>query len=314
MWLKSFVGKGVLVVFVVGSVFLMQGCLNSEEVYDPNEFFDRDIELIENYITSNNLNASLDSLNSIYYVIHESGDGYRTVRNREVDMHYRGSTLGGAVFANTFTGTPERIYLGASTRFPAENPGDYVASLDEWLLFTASEGDSMTVFLPSAYAFEDKAFGVVDPNTPVMYTVKFVDIIQLSEDLEKIDKYISDNSLDGEIEPLYGTRFVKHEPGDPNIKIEMGDFININYEGKLLNDEVFDSNFGENPLSFELGGAQSSFIVGFELGLLNLNQNDSATFFIPSIYGYGKDGSPPDIPGNTPLAFTIKVGTVVKNN
>jgi FKBP-type peptidyl-prolyl cis-trans isomerase len=77
-----------------------------------------------------------------------------------------------------------------------------------------------------------------------------------------------------------------------------------------LNDTIFDSNFGGSSWNFTLG--EQSLIVGFELGLNELHEKDSATFFVPSIYGYGKDGNPPTIPGNAPLGFTVKVVDVNK--
>jgi FKBP-type peptidyl-prolyl cis-trans isomerase len=302
--------KGWLVALIVGAAVVLQGCFKEDDIYDPNEFFETDMEIIRNYIVANGLDVEFDTLNSIYYQLHSEGSGYKAVRGREVDLHYQGETLEGREFVNTFDGVPERIYLGLTGDNPTANPSSYVWALDDWLLFKRREGDSVTVFLPSYYAFKDAGFSVVKPNEPVKYLVKFVDILQLSEDLEKIDQYIADKNWTSEIEPTYGTRTVVHTAGDPDVGVDFGDYISINYEGMLLNDAVFDSNFGETAWNFILG--EQSLIVGFELGLNELNEKDSATFFVPSIYGYGKDGNPPDIPANAPLGFTVKVVDVTK--
>jgi FKBP-type peptidyl-prolyl cis-trans isomerase len=310
MWLQSMFRKGWLVVLIVGAAVVLQGCFKEEDVYDPNEFFEADIEAIKNYIVANNLDVQFDTLNSIYYQVHQEGTGYKTIRGREGDIHYQGETLDGREFANSFDGVPERIYLGLTRENPSANPASYAWGLDDWLLFSRKEGDSITIFLPSSYAFQDVGYSVVRPNEPVKYLVKFEDILQLSEDLEKIDQFITDKNWTSEIEPNYGTRTVVHTAGDPEVGIDFGDYISINYEGVLMDDEVFDSNFGDPAWNFTLG--EQNLIIGFELGLNELNEKDSATFFVPSIYGYGKDGSPPTIPANAPLGFTIKVLDVSK--
>lgn len=302
--------KGWLVVLIVGVAMVLQGCFKEDDVYDPNEFFEADMEAIKNYIVANNLDVEFDTANSIYYQIHKEGSGYKAIRGREADIHYQGETLDGREFANSFDGVPERIYLGLTRENPSANPASYVWGLDEWLLFTRKEGDSITIFLPSSYAFQDAGYSVVSPNEPVKYLVKFEDILQLSEDLEKIDQYIADKNWTSEIESTYGTRTVIHTAGDPDIGVDFGDYISINYQGNLMNDTIFDSNFGEPAWNFTLG--EQNLIIGFELGLNELHEKDSATFFVPSIYGYGKDGSPPTIPANAPLGFTIKVLDVSK--
>jgi FKBP-type peptidyl-prolyl cis-trans isomerase FkpA len=152
----------------------------------------------------------------------------------------------------------------------------------------------------------------VGPNTPIIYHVKFEDVKLLSEDLVKIDQYIEENTLVSEIEPSYGTRYVVHSAGDAGKNIDFGDFISINYKGNLLNGTVFDSNYANiAPWTFTLG--QTNLIAGFELGLDQLNKGDSATFFVPSIYGYGKNANGA-IPANSVLVFTVSVRDVIKSN
>lgn len=312
MRLQGIFKNGWMIALAVGVAVVLQGCLKGEDVYDPNDFFEADVEAITEYIATNNIDAQLDTASSIYYQIHKTGDGYKAVRGSEVDLHYRGVTLDGREFVNTFSGLPERINIGVTLEFPTANPSSYSWGLDEWLFRNNREGDSLTVYLPSWYGFKDKGYTNVGANTPIIYHVKFEDIKLLSEDLIKIDQYIEDNSWTSEIEPSYGTRYVVHDAGDAGVNIDFGDFLAIHYEGKLLDETVFDSNYESvTPWSFTLG--QTSLIAGFELGLDQLNKNDSATFFVPSIYGYGKKPNG-DIPANSVLIFTVSVRDVIKNN
>lgn len=310
MWLKSFFRRGWLIALLSGAVVMLEGCFNDGDVYNPNQFFDTEMAAIKQYIIANNIDAEFDTLNSIYYQIHREGSGYKTVTGREVELHYQGETLEGKEFVNTYNGLPERVYLGVSLQSPSANPASYAWGLDQWLLHKRREGDSVTIFLPSSYAFKDQGYATVPPNTPVKYVVKYHNILQLSEDLEKIDQYISDKNWTSNINPDWGTRYVVHEDGDPDVNIDVRDYVGVRYKGVLLNDTIFDSNITGSAFYVSMGDGQ--VVIGFEMGLYELNKNDSATFFIPSIYGYGKDGSPPVIPGSAPLAFTTRILSVTK--
>lgn len=312
MKLQRIFKNGWMIALAVGVAVVLQGCLDSGDVYDPNEFLETDVEAIKDYIATNNLDVQLDTASSIFYKVHKTGEGYKAVRGTEVDIHFRGVTLDGKEFVNTFNGLPERIYIGASLQNASVNPMSYSWGLDEWLFRNNREGDSLTLYLPSWYGFKDQGYTNVAPNTPVIYHVKFEDIKLLSQDLVKIDQYIENKTWISEVEPSYGTRYVVHSAGDAGKNIDFGDFISINYEGKLLNETAFDSNYNNiTPWTFTLG--QTNLISGFELGLDQLNKGDSATFFVPSIYGYGKNANG-SIPANSVLVFTVSVRDVVKSN
>jgi peptidylprolyl isomerase len=82
--------------------------------------------------------------------------------------------------------------------------------------------------------------------------------------------------------------------------------------GELLDGTVFDSSYDTGfPLNFTFGN--SGLIVGFELGISQLHEEDSATIFIPSIYGYGsveKD----EIPVNSVLIFGLDILSISNPN
>ncbi len=309
MRLKSIFKRSWLIISALGVIIFLQGCLN-DDFYDANKFLDADLVTIQEYIETNNLaGVQLDTLNSIYYQMHQQGSGYKTIKAAEVTIHYQGETLEGREFVNTFGGLPQRIFLGVTRENPNANPAAYAWGLDTWLLAKSREGDSLTVFLPSPYAFKDDGYLVVGPNTPVKYLVRFMDIKLLNEEIEDIDAYIDNKGWTGEIDPDFGTRYIIHEAGDSNVPVEFGSFISINYKGSLMNDTEFDSNYGQSPWNFTLG--QVNLITGFEMGLIKLHKGDSASFFIPSIYGYGQNGTG-TIPANATLKFDVSVRDVVK--
>ena len=76
----------------------------------------------------------------------------------------------GTVFVNTFSGLPERVYIGTKQSYPSSNPASYAWGLDEWLLSKQKEGDSdhlQVKLWDSAWQFEQnviQAF-LVNSNT-----------------------------------------------------------------------------------------------------------------------------------------------------
>ncbi|HEY0272136.1 MAG TPA: FKBP-type peptidyl-prolyl cis-trans isomerase, partial [Chitinophaga sp.] len=50
---------------------------------------------------------------------------------------------------------------------------------------------------------------------------------------------------------------------------------------------------------------------GWDAGLATLKKGDKATLVIPSSLAYGLQGSPPAIPSNSVLVFTVQLVNVV---
>lgn len=93
-------------------------------------------------------------------------------------------------------------------------------------------------------------------------------------------------------------------------KVDSGMHVKVNYTGRLLNGTVFDSNvdstFGHpNAFEFNVGGHE--VIAGWDIGILKLNAGAKAKFFIPSMLGYGVQGSGQKIPPYSNLVFDIEV-------
>jgi len=105
-----------------------------------------------------------------------------------------------------------------------------------------------------------------------------------------------------------GLKYIIHEKGKGKQPVS-GERVSVNYEGRLMNDSIFDSSYGRNqPFTFTL--AQGQVIKGWDEGIALLNEGDSATFIIPSDIGYGSQNKGP-IPANSTLKFTVKLVKVI---
>jgi len=305
MWsMKQSVIKGLLLTVGLGTLLFFQACLPGDEnVYDANKYFKEDLVTLQNYIETNNIDAVMDSASGVYIETHSTGSGYKTLNGVDIDFHYQGFTLDGTQFVNSYAGFPVSIKLGDDKTYPAPLTDAVLIAI-----FEMHVGDSATIYSPSYYGFQDKGYGSVPPNTPIAYTIKFLDIKKLDEDYVKIDQYITSKGFTAVIDPEFGTRTVVHVPGNTT-EVDNNDYVTLNYTGVLLDDQQFDTSYGRSPLGFTVG--QGELIPGFELGVRELNNLDSATIFVPSIYGYGAKANG-TIPINSVLVFGIKVISVQK--
>lgn len=88
---------------------------------------------------------------------------------------------------------------------------------------------------------------------------------------------------------------------------EAGDKVSVQYVGVLYkNGKEFDSNWGSGePFEVELGAGQ--VIPGWDQGLEGMKVGGTRKLTIPPELAYGKEGSPPAIPPNSPLVFVVEL-------
>ena len=89
-----------------------------------------------------------------------------------------------------------------------------------------------------------------------------------------------------------------------------GQTITVNYTGKLTNGQAFDSNVDPSfhhtePYSTPIGVGQ--VIPGWDEGMLTMKVGGKRRLIVPSNLGYGAQGMPPKIPGNSTLVFDVEL-------
>lgn len=85
-----------------------------------------------------------------------------------------------------------------------------------------------------------------------------------------------------------------------------GDTVKVHYTGTLLSGKKFDSSLDrKEPFEFKLGA--SMVIKGWDEGVVGMKVGGKRKLTIPSDMAYGKKGSPPTIPPNSPLVFEIEL-------
>jgi FKBP-type peptidyl-prolyl cis-trans isomerase len=84
-----------------------------------------------------------------------------------------------------------------------------------------------------------------------------------------------------------------------------GDRIVVHYTGWLADGTQFDSSEGGEPFEFKLGAGE--VIAGWDEGVPGMMVGGTRKLWIPAALGYGRRGSPPQIPPNAELVFEVEL-------
>lgn len=145
---------------------------------------------------------------------------------------------------------------------------------------------------------------------------------QLAEDISIIENYLDENNLIAQRDNNYDLFYIIEEEGT-GARPENGQLVAVNYTGKFLNGEVFDSSIESvakeagvysetreyKPFEFTLGNRQ--VILGWDVGIKLLKEGTKATLILPSYLGYGYRGNN-SIPPNTVLLFEVELVNIIQ--
>ena len=93
--------------------------------------------------------------------------------------------------------------------------------------------------------------------------------------------------------------------GDGSANPEKGQEVLVNYEGRLTNGTIFDTSLDKEALKVVIGVGQ--VIKGWDVGIMSMTLGEKAELTIAPEHAYGMMGSPPTIPGNATLIFTVEL-------
>ncbi len=214
---------------------------------------------------------------------------------------------------------------------PFEFPLPEATFTSDWVtgikLLTA--GDSAVFYVPvdSAKKYAQGQFPEFAKNTDtVVYEVKLVSFKsaeemkkkeeeaaarQITEDDKKLQAYFAENGLNPQ-KTGSGLYYIIEKEGT-GAAIEKGQVVSVNYTGKNLKGETFDSNVDPNfqhvePFSFPAGVGQ--VIKGWDEGIMLLKKGSKARFFIPSPLAYGPNSMGANIGPNEILVFDVEITNI----
>lgn len=286
-----------------------------------NPIFSQDIKT---YFEENELNPKSTD-DGVFYLIEEEGNGEKAKVGDYVKIKYRGTLLDGTEFDVSEDEFPFVFRIGHRQVIKGWDFG-----LQEFR--TGSKGK---LFVPSKLGYGKNGIAdIIPPNTDLIYEIVLLEIMnskqynQYMKELEgkerqrfeekkkeqfEIDKkiiqeYAVENKLRTKRLPS-GVSYALTKKGKGSVA-KPGDFIEVKYQGQLINGTVFDDSFGKKaePFKFVLGKGKA--IEGWEEGLRNFKRGSEGWLLIPSALAYGpraiREGEI-NIPANSVLIFKIKV-------
>ncbi|MBN2485360.1 MAG: FKBP-type peptidyl-prolyl cis-trans isomerase [Bacteroidales bacterium] len=260
------------------------------------------------------------SRKGFYYQLHSIGEGETTIKTGDyvtADIAYL--TMSDSIF---FEGRRKIKLEKPAFRGAIE---DCFAMLndDESATFILEAGSFFNITLesdlPSFLKDGDKLkirISVIDVQTEQQYNNEKQAFLKWINDFGEYEKVILQqflNEEDIDIKPYpSGLIYIPVKTGN-NIKIEPGDTITINYEGRFLNGKFFDSTVRRNqPFQF-VYGTEWQVIKGLEEGIRDMSEGEKAIFITPSELAFGQSGSSTGIiPPFTSLIFELEVLSVKK--
>lgn len=206
-------------------------------------------------------------------------------------------------------------------------------------LTNLSADDSATFFVPadSLYSYLNKSRGtslnmqkdeVFIPGSFLKFEIKLLKIQSEADAEEEMVMELSQREKQGKIDMLNyiekrkititpdesGYYLLMKEKGNGSA-IDSGKVVTLEYEGRFLNDSVFDgTKKAGQPYKF-ISGAHH-VISGWEIAMKTLNAGDKFTLILPSKLAYGEEGIRDTksgmfiVPPYTPLVFDINVISV----
>ncbi|MEM9327882.1 MAG: FKBP-type peptidyl-prolyl cis-trans isomerase, partial [Bacteroidota bacterium] len=269
----------------------MAGCSGDDDQIDPAVRLEQDVAIIDQYLEDNNIDAIIDD-SGLRLVIQDVGLGRPLEEADLIYVTFEGRLLSdGSLFdqqEDWFPIDTEQIpILGWAIGL------DYI-----------TEGGSVTLYIPSGLAFGSRSGNGLPSNSNVIYEITVYDSEEsIAEDALEIDEFLAENGLTAEVDPESDIRYIITEEGTGASPTNSSTVV-INYEGRFLGGDVFDSGVGA---VFDLEG----LIRGWQIGLPFAKEGGSITLYIPAFYAYGPLGRPPTIPGESILVFEIELDAVI---
>ncbi|MBN8650849.1 MAG: FKBP-type peptidyl-prolyl cis-trans isomerase [Cytophagales bacterium] len=295
-----------LALVMVGSV-LFTSCLNSEQ---PNNDFEeqliKDTTAIGLYVRSNGIPALKDA-SGVYFLITEAGSGFPPKNTSEVRFNYKVSILGSTTPVQQSTSP---LIINIQQLIPGMKVG----------LSLMTPGSKAKVFIPSSYAYGETGSQGIPPNSNLEFEVELISVTkppseanQLKADTLALDQYIETNDIENVIKDSTGLRYViTQEATGPTATLY--DKVKINYTGKVL---ATGTTFftGSNGPTTTFDSRVINYIYALQAGLTKMKAGTKATFYVPSVLGFGnqevRGAGGVLVPANSNLLYEIELVEIV---
>lgn len=158
------------------------------------------------------------------------------------------------------------------------------------------QGEKAELILPPNLAYGSAAFGAIQPNSTLRYTVEVVSHIPSWVKPEP-GRY---PTIQADGVTLY---VINEGEGAP---LEDGDSIRLSFAGFLANGQLFDRSLNEaGPVILAI--KKQRLMPGLYRALTHMKRGSTVKAIIPPALGFGEKGIPPKIPANSTLFYDLTI-------
>ncbi len=250
----------------------------------------REKRLIDEYIKDNNI-SSEPTKSGMYYIETQEGTGQAVITGDTVWVNFEARFLNGTVLQASDTARPYYFQQGT---------GSVIDGFDEGVSYMKRGGEA-TFIIPSWLAYGSSGNYGIPGYTTIVYDVRLLDDAFFDNE-DDLNEFLNANGIITQPTST-GLYYIETETGLGDTVI-VGDMVNINYTGMLLDSTVFDSSDDSGMLSFQLG--LGKVIDGMDEGVSYMKKGGKATLIIPPELAYGLSGRP-GIPPKSYLVFDIEL-------
>ena len=282
--------KVALLAFLVLSIGFL-ACEKDDEY--TAQLIQQEIDDREDYLEKSGIPVDTNRASGLYYFETKTGAGIQPVTGDKVKVHYIGQFLNGTIFDSSYDrDKPIEFTLGL---------GEVIPGWDEAIALM-KEGGTADLIIPSNLAYGATGYGSIPPYTTLIFNVELINDAEVQETKER-EAYLEAENIT--VEPTEsGLYYIETEEGI-GVQAATGDVVQVHYEGRFLNGQVFDSSWERGtPIEFTLG--ESQVIKGFEKGIALMKEGGKARLIIPSNLAYGSFGSG-IIPSYTTTVFDVEL-------
>jgi FKBP-type peptidyl-prolyl cis-trans isomerase len=270
------------IILLFAALFL-SSCIKEPEDPIQKEQTERNQYLLDNNITTTPTETGL------YYLETLTGTGAYPSEGVKVKVAYTGTLLNGTEFDS---GEFEFRFDFNQT----------IQGFNEAVGYMR-KGGTATAIIPSYLAYGSYSVNDIPSYSTLVFDLELLEVYGQEKEIEDRNQYLVDNSI--ETEPTTsGLYYIETLTGTGETP-EADDVLEVIYEGKYLDDEVFDSG----TYTFTYGAGEA--IQGFDEGLGLMKEGGKATLIIPSNLAYGSVGNSV-IAGFTTLVFDVELVSITK--
>ncbi|MBR0072348.1 MAG: FKBP-type peptidyl-prolyl cis-trans isomerase [Bacteroidales bacterium] len=208
-----------------------------------------------------------------------------SVKGEPTPLFLADTTIGGNYFSRNLNQGLVMLHQGDEAEF----------------VFDADSLQALGMQLPATYKAGEKQ--------TMKYRITVSELMNEAGEQKKIEKYLADNALN--IKPTEDGIYIISVEHGKGPKVEEGKTIKVNYTGRFLDGQIFDSSDttqapgAHEPIEYVVG--QQPMIPGWEKAMADMEQGGKARVMIPSKLAYGTSGMM--IPYST-LLFDFEVLSV----